>query len=364
MLELSRQAVARSLLPLTLTALLAACEGDRSPVGPARLNHEQGSDGPIGSYGLNVHNGPPGTVCSTAPYRQFDFWLGEWDVPGPPGLPAIPSSRISEALYGCAIIEHWQPRSAPHGRSINSYDAASGVWRQTWVPENTQNGRPLRLAGNLLPNGSMQMSGVRHHWFFGIAFIDSVTWTALDQDHVNQAFSLDIPAINFHLQGVVRYARSANFVENAPFGSPRCQPGGDAAENRMLDFTIGRWEVSAGDGRKLGKSEIVVDPTVSGCLIEEEFAGPHGYRALGWLYYDALVNRFYRTYVDSEGRRFELSGLPTVNPLVLEGPLPGTTQLIRMTWTTQGDGLLQTWALSTDGGATWNDVETYTFERH
>jgi tetratricopeptide (TPR) repeat protein len=66
-------------------------------------------------------------------YREFDYWVGEWDV-RPNGQPDNPpaSNVVTVEHEGCVIHEHW---SAPGstGQSFNMFDRSYGKWRQTWV---------------------------------------------------------------------------------------------------------------------------------------------------------------------------------------------------------------------------------------
>lgn len=67
-------------------------------------------------------------------YREFDFWLGEWDVrpaSAPPNSP--PASNVITKIHGgCVVLESW---TAPGqtGQSFNIYDRSRGKWHQTWV---------------------------------------------------------------------------------------------------------------------------------------------------------------------------------------------------------------------------------------
>ena len=67
-------------------------------------------------------------------YRQFDYWLGTWDVRAtgaPAGTP--PATNVITKIHnGCVIFESW---TAPGqtGQSFNIYDRVSGRWHQTWV---------------------------------------------------------------------------------------------------------------------------------------------------------------------------------------------------------------------------------------
>jgi len=68
-------------------------------------------------------------------YREFDFWLGDWDV-RPTGQPVVgPPSRntITSDEDGCVLTEHWESPSGSKGRSFNIFDRSYGMWRQTWV---------------------------------------------------------------------------------------------------------------------------------------------------------------------------------------------------------------------------------------
>jgi hypothetical protein len=73
--------------------------------------------------------------CERDPvYRQFDYWLGTWDV-RPSGAPAdLPpmSNVITKIHNGCVLLESW---TAPGqtGQSFNIYDRVSKKWHQTWV---------------------------------------------------------------------------------------------------------------------------------------------------------------------------------------------------------------------------------------
>lgn len=68
--------------------------------------------------------------------RQFDFWIGEWDVKSTTGQQAG-TSNIQLMLGECVIYENWT--SAPPqnyaGKSFNLYNSTTGKWMQTWVDD-------------------------------------------------------------------------------------------------------------------------------------------------------------------------------------------------------------------------------------
>ncbi len=47
---------------------------------------------------------PRAASCPGPEYRQFDFWVGEWDVALPDGKPAG-TNRIAPILGGCALLD-------------------------------------------------------------------------------------------------------------------------------------------------------------------------------------------------------------------------------------------------------------------
>lgn len=71
--------------------------------------------------------------CTSAESRQFDFWLGEWDVSNPGSSDLVAESSITLADQGCVIIEEWRPFQGPSGHSINFYDATDQRWHQAWA---------------------------------------------------------------------------------------------------------------------------------------------------------------------------------------------------------------------------------------
>lgn len=78
------------------------------------------------------------TPCTTdGVYRQFDFWIGEWNAYGLNGKKAG-DSKISLILDSCIVLEEWRSSTAGKGviyagKSFNTYNATTSQWQQTWV---------------------------------------------------------------------------------------------------------------------------------------------------------------------------------------------------------------------------------------
>jgi hypothetical protein len=135
---------------------------------------------------------PPQLTCDGAEYRQFDFWIGEWDVTvrGQPAGTSVITSREK----GCLIHEQWTAVRGGTGQSMNFYDRSDGKWHQVWV---ASNGSVLRFSGGLergslaytsearRPDGTKVLhrlvftpnedGTVRQHWTSSTD--DGTTWT-------------------------------------------------------------------------------------------------------------------------------------------------------------------------------------------
>ena len=76
---------------------------------------------------------PPPPACRTPEHRQFDFWVGRWDVYRT-GTDTLAGRSLIERLYdGCVIRENWTPVRGPAGGSLNSWIPSERRWRQTWA---------------------------------------------------------------------------------------------------------------------------------------------------------------------------------------------------------------------------------------
>lgn len=73
--------------------------------------------------------------CAYTPEnRQFDFWLGEWNVESTQGGIPAGQSKIELILADCVVLEQWQSNGNPYsGKSYNIYNSALKRWEQFWV---------------------------------------------------------------------------------------------------------------------------------------------------------------------------------------------------------------------------------------
>jgi hypothetical protein len=85
--------------------------------------------------------------CVAPEYRQFDFWIGDWDtfeLNDPSKV--IARNRVTSILDGCALREVYEQGDGLTGESFTIYDATRHVWHQSWV---TNRGQLLMLEGEM-----------------------------------------------------------------------------------------------------------------------------------------------------------------------------------------------------------------------
>lgn len=116
------------------------------------------------------------TPCAASPeHRQFDFWIGEWDVQNPQGQPAG-TSVIQRILGDCVIFENWTSGGGAYtGKSFNLYNSSLRKWQQFWADDKggvlefvgEYQGNELRYTGESLdPKGNKIMHRLT---FFNLA---------------------------------------------------------------------------------------------------------------------------------------------------------------------------------------------------
>jgi hypothetical protein len=129
--------------------------------------------------------------CRTPEYRQFDFWLGEWEVfeyqTGQKGNPAG-ASRVTSLFDGCSIQEEYLGAgNAVVGKSLNVYFPQDKRWHQLYVDGFAQ---VILLHGTFKDN-QMVLSGEYPSLRTpGLMIKQSITWTKLSANEVQQRWVL------------------------------------------------------------------------------------------------------------------------------------------------------------------------------
>jgi hypothetical protein len=339
----------RALRLLTIAVVLTA--GCRELPSAARNAFAQGTAAaslvPLDEFGIGA--GGRGNGCRAPEYRQFDFWIGNWNIRNANDQPAG-VSEVYPVLGGCAVIEKFLGGA---GLSLNAYDEGTRAWNQFYV---FAQGGILLLRG-AFRNDSMILSERR-----GPAVNDVWVWTLNPDSSVTQQSTLfvnDTARAGF-LGRYVRRATPPNFP--AP-GVTNCA----AAAWRQMDFLIGTWDVHEGSTASAPQGTLTVTTDASKCILMESLAGRAEFEALGFGSYHPQARRWFRSYMDTDGRYLLMSGTQSGNRMTLSGSrvaANGATVLVRVSWESEtADRVLQRWELSSDGGASWHVTKDYTFTR-
>ena len=131
---------------------------------------------------LQAQNVQKKCACCSEKFREFDFWIGEWEVSLANGNPAG-TNRIVVLQDSCILQENWISAAAGYsGTSYNHYDPTSGKWRQLWIDNQ---------AGNLLLEGSwdgekMVMESAPLANQKGVNTVQRISWTPNSDGSVRQ----------------------------------------------------------------------------------------------------------------------------------------------------------------------------------
>jgi hypothetical protein len=97
----------------------------------------------IGSVPTPLHTqAAPTFGCPAPEHRQFEFWVGDWNVTVQGKQAGVNQVTLEEA--GCVIHERWTGARGGTGQSFNFYDRTTGKWVQFWVDNQ---GNYLHLTG-------------------------------------------------------------------------------------------------------------------------------------------------------------------------------------------------------------------------
>lgn len=75
---------------------------------------------------------PGSAACASPEYRQFDFWVGAWDVFNTKDDTPAGSSHIELIYDSCTLRENWT-ETGFSGGSLNTYNKVDNSWHQTWT---------------------------------------------------------------------------------------------------------------------------------------------------------------------------------------------------------------------------------------
>lgn len=114
--------------------------------------------------------------CGGEAFKQFDFWLGEWNVTTPDGTLAGENLITSEE-NGCLVLERWRSAGGGTGQSYNYFNPATEKWRQVWISQ-----------GGLTETGTMRLEGTITYVATGQQAPFTGEWTPNEDGTVTQYF--------------------------------------------------------------------------------------------------------------------------------------------------------------------------------
>jgi hypothetical protein len=125
---------------------------------------------------------PMSAACNSPQHRQFDFWLGEWDLVGSDGKKSA-EDRVVQVLGGCALQENWTGVKSGQGLSFSAYDPATRRWHQTLIDDS---GAVLKLEGEFA-DGKMILVGQRpSQKEKGVTITHRIAWSTMPDHRVKQ----------------------------------------------------------------------------------------------------------------------------------------------------------------------------------
>jgi hypothetical protein len=140
--------------------------------------------GPTAAMGQDSTEARAAARCTAVEWRQFDFWLGDWDVRNDEGE-LLGSNTITRVARGCGLLENWRGRGGGRGMSLNTYDDAGHKWTQRWVGD----GATLLLEGGF-EGGAMVLIGTGTRNTPKGPVMDRITWTPLPDGRVLQHWDI------------------------------------------------------------------------------------------------------------------------------------------------------------------------------
>jgi hypothetical protein len=111
--------------------------------------------------------------CCAEEYRQFDFWIGHWNVYDA-NEKLLGTSIIELIQDSCIILENWKSATSNYtGTSYNFYNIKTETWTQTWIDNQ---GGSLIMKGQYAGN-NMTLTSEPIHNKEGISVTNKITWT-------------------------------------------------------------------------------------------------------------------------------------------------------------------------------------------
>lgn len=112
--------------------------------------------------------------CCAEEFRQFDFWVGDWETFKTGTDTLVGRNKIVVMQDSCVIQENWTSANPGYtGTSYNFYNPQTKKWHQTWIDNQ---GGSLLLSGTL-EHGNMVLYSEAMKTQKGEPYQNRITWT-------------------------------------------------------------------------------------------------------------------------------------------------------------------------------------------
>ena len=115
--------------------------------------------------------------CKTPEYRQFDFWVGDWNVESSAAPGTTSRNTITLVNDGCTLREEYTTPVGYAGTSLNFYDARRKAWHQTWIDNQ---------GGGLVLEGGLEGESMVLQSAGDSQTVQRIRWTKLEDGRVRQ----------------------------------------------------------------------------------------------------------------------------------------------------------------------------------
>lgn len=169
---------------------------------------------------------PKSMTCAGNAYRQFDFWVGDWDVVDIERPTAVVAhAKVEKILNGCVLHEIYEDADGHKGQSFSIYDVTRNTRHQSWV---TDRGQLLTIEGHLhgeemilegtdhladrrarQVRGRWRIEGALRQWFLAIVVV-SMSTSVLADEALDQ---IAISELDLRFQAAVKHNDAATMAE-------------------------------------------------------------------------------------------------------------------------------------------------------
>jgi hypothetical protein len=303
--------------------------------------------------------------------RNFDFWIGEWDILNRNRGPEDPrwfdtgsaTARIYPVVAGCGVVEHWRGNAFGDftvGFSLRAFNPQQGGWDLVLLWPNDGDPRFGELNGGFRHNRgefySRNLTAEGDTTLTRFTFSDITPNTLRWQD----GNSID-GGQTWNSSWIMEFSRREALYQGPLMNGPsvttlRC-PG---AEYRAMDFLIGEWagqvEADTLETEGMGARGNVA-PVLEGCGIMEKVSAigqNSAWEVFRVRTYEAARDRWVEYRLDSRW--------PILQRLEAEVPLAGAPWVFQTPGEELVDGALRvTMNRGASGSVTWAE-ERYNAE--